>query len=107
MLCNVLYAICFSRLLSVSSMVRCMLAVILSAYIITLPLSFLAALPMVCVNDLSLRKNPSLSASIMATKLTSGKSKPSRNKFTPINTSKTPKRKSLNISTRSKVFTSL
>ena len=84
-----------------------MLLVILSAYIIAFPLRFLAALPTVCVNERAERRKPSLSASNIATKETSGKSKPSRSKFTPTKTSKTPFRKSCMISTRSKVSTSL
>ena len=106
MLCFVLYAICLSLLLSVSSMVFSMLLVILSAYKIARPFIFLAALPIVCVNDFTFLKKPSLSASKIATKETSGKSKPSRNKFTPIKTSNKPLRKSCIISTRSKVSTS-
>jgi len=65
------------------------------------PTSFL-----VCVNDLVDLKKPSLSASRIATNATSGKSSPSRSKFTPTSTLKFPRRKSLSISTRSKVSTS-
>ena len=72
----------------------------------TKPFAFLAARPAVWVNDLSFLKNPSLSASRMATRDTSGKSSPSRSKFTPTNTSNPPILKSLNISTRSIVSTS-
>ena len=61
--------------------------VILSAYKITLPLTFLAALPMVWIKDLCERKNPSLSASQIATNAHSGISSPSLSKFIPINIS--------------------
>ena len=67
---------------------------------------FLAALPEVCIRERSDRKKPSLSASKIATNETSGKSNPSLNKFTPINTSNNPFLKSLKISTRSMVSTS-
>jgi ABC-type molybdate transport system permease subunit len=40
-----------------SSIVFCMLAVILSAYIIAFPLRFLAARPIVCVSERWLRKS--------------------------------------------------
>lgn len=49
---------------------------------------FLAARPIVCINDLSERKKPSLSASSIATSDTSGMSSPSLNKLIPTNTSK-------------------
>ena len=73
----------------------------------TFPLRFLAALPTVCTSERSFLKNPSLSASNIATNETSGKSSPSRNKLTPIKTSKTPSRSCRNISTRSIVSISL
>ena len=88
-------------------MVFCMLFVILSAYKIALPFKFRAARPTVWVSERSLLKKPSLSASKMATKDTSGKSSPSLSKFTPTSTSNSPRRKSCIISTRSKVSTSL
>ena len=84
-----------------------MLSVSLSAYIIAFPFKFLAALPIVCIRDLLLLKNPSLSASKIITKDTSGKSKPSLNKFTPTNTSKIPVLNSFKISTLSIVSISL
>ena len=71
--------------------------VILSAYKTTRPLTFLAARPIVCIKDVSERKNPSLSASKIATKAHSGISNPSRNKLIPTRTLKTPLRKSLMI----------
>ncbi|MPM22908.1 hypothetical protein SDC9_69368 [bioreactor metagenome] len=106
MLCLVLYSSCFFLLLSVSSIVLCMEPVIVSAYIITLPSTLRAALPAVCVRDLSLRRKPSLSASSMATNDTCGRSSPSLNKLTPISTSNLPSWKSSNISTLSRVSTS-
>ena len=83
-----------------------MLTVILSAYIIAFPFRLRAARPIVWVSERWLRKKPSLSASNMATNETSGKSKPSRSRFTPISTSNNPLRKSCMISMRSKVSTS-
>ena len=77
--------------------------VVLSAYKIALPFKFRAARPMVWIKERSERKNPSLSASKIATRDTSGISKPSRNKLIPTNTSNSPKRKSRIISTRSTV----
>ena len=101
MLCSLLYSICNLRLLLVSSITACIDLVTLSAYIITKPSAFLAVLPATCINERSLRKNPSLSASRIATNETSGKSKPSLNKFTPTITSKVPIRNPLIISTLS------
>ena len=65
------------------------------------------ARPAVCVSERCDRRNPSLSASRMATSDTSGKSSPSRSKLTPTSTSNTPARRSLMIFTRSSVATSL
>ena len=64
--------------------------VILSAYKTTLPFTLRAARPMVCTKEVSERKNPSLSASKMATSDTSGKSRPSRKRLTPTTTSILP-----------------
>ena len=72
----------------------------------TRPFTFRAARPAVCVSDRLFLKKPSLSASKTATSDTSGKSKPSLKRFTPTKTSNTPSRKSLKISTRSRVSTS-
>ena len=69
-------------------------SVILSPYIITCPLAFLAQRPTVCIKLLVLRKNPSLSASNIAISDTSGISIPSRNKLIPTTTSYFPTRKS-------------
>ena len=88
-------------------MVCCMLSVMVSAYIITLPFTFRAARPAVCVRLRRLRRKPSLSASSIATRETSGKSRPSRSRFTPTNTSYTPCRRSSSIFTLSSVATSL
>ena len=88
-------------------MVFCMLLVMVSAYMMALPFTLRAARPTVWVSERLERKKPSLSASNMATKDTSGRSKPSRKRLTPINTSKIPFRRSCMISTRSKVSTSL
>ena len=83
-----------------------MLFVILSAYKIAIPLTCLAALPIVCVNDLWDLRKPSLSASKIATNETSGKSRPSLSKLTPINTSNLSSLKPCIISTLSIVSTS-
>ncbi|MOA50748.1 hypothetical protein D3C78_1738130 [compost metagenome] len=76
-------------------------SVSLSAYMITLPSVLRAARPIIWINERSARKKPSLSASMMAIKDTSGRSSPSRSRLTPISTSKLPWRKSRRISTRS------
>ena len=73
MLLSILYLSWISLLLFVSFIALSMEPVILSAYIITLPSIFRAALPTVCIRDVSERRNPSLSASSIATKDTSGK----------------------------------
>ena len=77
-----------------------------SAYITTCPCSLRAARPMVCISDTSERKKPSLSASSMATRLTSGISRPSRSRLIPTSTSNTSIRMSRMILERSKVSTS-
>ena len=107
MLFSLLYFSCLSLRLFVSSMARRMDSVIVSAYIMTLPLKFLAALPMVCMSAVSERRNPSLSASSMATSDTSGMSRPSRRRLMPISASNLPCLSSLIICTRSSVSTSL
>ena len=58
---------------------------------------------MVWMSEPSERKNPSLSASRIATKDTSGMSSPSRSKLMPTMTSNLPKRRSRMISERSTV----
>ena len=54
----------------------------------------IAALPAVCVRALPERRNPSLSASSVATSDTGGMSRPSRSKLTPTKTSNLPSLKS-------------
>ena len=85
--CSLLNFICKLRLLSVASIASRIESVIESAYIITLPFEFLAARPIVWTKGLVERKNPSLSASKIATKDTSGTSIPSRKRLIPIKTS--------------------
>ena len=97
---------CFSLLLSVSSIVLLIEPVISSAYKIAFPFIFLAALPIVCINDLSDLKKPSLSASKIATNETSGISKPSLRRLIPTKTSNSPNLNPLIISTLSTVSTS-
>ncbi len=62
---------------------------------------------MVWIRLVSLRKKPSLSASKMATKLTSGMSKPSRSRLMPTSTSNSPSRRSRMSCVRSMVWMSL
>ncbi|MNO03350.1 hypothetical protein D3C81_2240200 [compost metagenome] len=62
---------------------------------------------MVWIRLRSERRKPSLSASRMATKETSGKSRPSRSRLIPTSTSNVPRRRSRRISTRSTVSMSL
>ena len=107
MLFSWLYVFCSSLLLCVVLIVSCMLLVVLSAYMITLPSLFLAALPTICSRLLVFRKNPSLSASRIATNSTSGRSIPSRKRFIPTSTSKSPARSWRRISVRSIVSISL
>mgnify|MGYP002087539725 CR=1 FL=1 len=57
--------------------------------------------PIVCISEVSVLKNPSLSASRIATSDTSGISSPSRKRLIPTRTSNSPKRKSRIISIRS------
>ena len=61
---------------------------------------------MVWIRLVSLRKKPSLSASRMATRLTSGMSRPSRRRLMPTRTSNSPRRRSRMSSMRSMVSTS-
>ena len=58
-----------------------------SAYKITFPFSFRLALPMVCNNERSFLRNPSRSASKIATSETSGISSPSLRRLIPTITS--------------------
>ena len=57
-----------------------------SAYMITCPATFRAARPLVWMSERSERRNPSLSASRIATRETSGMSSPSRRRLTPMRT---------------------
>ncbi len=84
----------------------CMEGVILSAYIMARPCRFRAARPTVCVRERSVRRNPSLSASRMATSETSGMSRPSRSMLTPMSTVNVPSRSFCIMSMRSSVSTS-
>ena len=90
-ICLILYSCCIFLLLFVSDIAFSIESVSSSAYIITVPSVFLAARPIVCINDLSERRNPSLSASRIATSDTSGISSPSLRRFIPTNTSNSPK----------------
>ena len=78
-----LYFYWISFFLFVSSIQVCIDSVIVSAYIIAFPLAFLAALPTTWIKLRELLKNPSLSASKMTIRLTSGISKPSLKRFIP------------------------
>ena len=101
--CSLLYVSCNSLLRSVSSMARRMESVITSAYMMTCPSAFLAARPIVWIREVSDRRNPSLSASRIATSEISGISRPSRSRLIPTSTSNTSRRISRMISDRSSV----
>ena len=101
--CSSLYFICTSRRRFVSPNAARIESVIVSAYIITCPSAFLAARPIVWIRDISERRNPSLSASKIATSVISGISSPSLKRLIPTRTSKTSRRISLTISVRSNV----
>ena len=58
---------------------------------------FRAARPIIWMSDQALRRNPSLSASRIATRVTSGRSMPSRRRLIPTSTSYTPSRRSRRI----------
>ena len=103
MLFFLLYSFCFFRLLFVSFRALSIEPVVLSAYKITFPSTFLAALPIVCISEVSDLRKPSLSASRIATREHSGISKPSLRRFIPTRTSNTPVLKSLRISILSSV----
>ena len=82
-------------------------SVTVSAYMITSPPMFRAARPIIWMSDQAERRKPSLSASRIATRVTSGRSIPSRSRLIPTSTSNTPSRRSRRIATRSSVSTSL
>ena len=105
--CSALYASWIALLRDVSSMVERIESVSLSAYRITRPFTFLAARPMVWINERTERRKPSLSASRIATKDTSGMSNPSRRRLIPTSTSKVPSRNSRINSIRSITLISL
>ena len=104
--CSSLYFIWISRLRSVSSMAFRIDSVTVSAYIITWPCAFRAARPIVWIREVSERRNPSLSASRIATNVISGISRPSLKRLIPTSTSNTSRRISRIISERSRVSTS-
>ncbi|CAM5686206.1 hypothetical protein SGLAM104S_02953 [Streptomyces glaucescens] len=80
--------------------------VILSAYMWTWPETLRAARPMVWIREVPERRKPSLSASRIATRDTSGRSRPSRSRLMPTRTSYSPARSSRSSSTRRRVSTS-
>ena len=98
-----LYSICTFLRRSVSSKASRMESVIVSAYMMTWPSALRAARPIVCIRDVSERRNPSLSASRIATKVISGISSPSLKRLIPTSTSNTSRRISRTISVRSRV----
>ena len=102
-LCSSLYSCWILRRRSVSSIALRMESVILSAYMMTCPSLLRAARPIVWIRDVSERKNPSLSASRIATSVISGISRPSRSRLIPTRTSNTSRRRSRIISARSRV----
>ncbi len=105
-LCFLFHSSCTLRRRDTSSIACFMDRVTLSAYKITFPPIFRAARPMVWIRLVRLRRNPSLSASKITTSDTSGRSRPSRRRLTPIITSIVPLRRSVRISDRSRVSTS-
>gem|GEM_PF-6431887 len=78
----ILYSSCILRRRYVSRKDFIIDSVKLSAYNITSHLRFLEARHIICISEVVERKNPSLSASNIAIRLTSGKSIPSLSKFT-------------------------
>ena len=105
--CSRLYASWTARRRSVSSIATRIDSVTRSAYITTSPPVLRAARPIIWISDHALRRKPSLSASRIATSVTSGRSRPSRSRLIPTRTSYTPRRRSRRIATRSSVSTSL
>ena len=86
-LCASLKEVCNLRRRLVSSIARCIDFVIVSAYMITLPSICRAARPIVWMREPAERKKPSLSASSIETRDTSGRSSPSRSRLIPTTTS--------------------
>ena len=101
--CFLLCLLCRERRRFVSLMACFMESVMLSAYMTTCPSMCRAALPIVWMSDVPDLRNPSLSASSIATSDTSGRSIPSRSRFIPTTTSYVPMRRSRSISVRSRV----
>ncbi len=85
--CSALYAAWIPRRRSVSVIASFIESVMVSAYMTTWPPTFRAARPETWISDHALRRNPSLSASRMATSVTSGRSMPSRSRLMPTSTS--------------------
>jgi hypothetical protein len=81
-------------------------SVIRSAYMCTWPETLRAARPIVWIREVVERRKPSLSASRIATRDTSGRSRPSRSRLMPTRTSNVPIRSSRSSSTRRRVSTS-
>ena len=106
MLWSLLYFIWIALRRLVSVIALSIESVSSSAYIITFPLVFLAALPIVWIRERSERRNPSLSASKIATSDTSGISRPSLKRFIPTKTSNSPSLKLRIMSIRSNAFMS-
>src|SRR4051794_30814891 len=96
-----------ARRRSVSAIALRIASVSLSAYISTVPPTLRAARPIVWISEVSPRRKPSLSASRIATSETSGRSSPSRSRFTPTSTSYSPSRSSRMIWMRSNVSISV
>src|SRR6266404_3098357 len=67
-----------------------------SAYRMVRPDMWRAQRPIVWISEVALRKYPSLSASRIATRDTSGRSRPSRRRLMPMSTSNSPRRRSQN-----------
>ena len=100
--CSSLYASWMERRRLVSSSASLIASVILSVEDHA-PVHVRAARPIVWMSDVRPRRKPSLSASSTATSETSGRSSPSRSRFTPTSTSYSPRRSSRMIWIRSSV----
>jgi len=101
--CSRLYAVWRSLRRLVSVIASRIEPVSASAYKMTLPATLRADRPKVWISDLADRRNPSLSASRMATSDTSGRSSPSRRRLIPTRASNLPRRRSRRMLTRSSV----
>jgi hypothetical protein len=98
-----LYSCWMARRRFVSPVAAFMDSVVWSAYRIALPSTLRAARPIVCISDPEERRKPSLSASRIATRETSGRSRPSRSRLIPTRTSNSPLRRSRRMRTLSRV----